>query len=272
MSIRNDIAKYLKNPSHIVKISDKNKGLRLKKETALAMRYAYSYNDIINEFGTIDNLLNELPQQGFENATFLFQKTYGTIKNTTYHTINIKNVMFKNNSNTQTYNTNFLGGSEVGNNMQFLGALVESERAGDYKKQNLELEERIKDYRSENRTLREDNHRLKLKLETSEERAELKLQTELLNRKGLLESEGAQKALEGLGAILPQVVPAILNGSNSAAQLGGVTEELSPIKSQTIELLKHKEDKEVAFLAFVMQNNSSELMEVISNYIQNNNG
>lgn len=279
MNIYKVLNNQLAKPSHIVKVEDKNNGLRLKKESAI-MRYAYSQNDILNEFGTIESFINYLQKQGYENTTFLIQRTYGDSNKTTYHTMKEVTVnLLENNHNnapamipnTPAPQPDFLG-NPLDKNMQFLGAMVQSERAGDYLKRISELEEDIKDYRSKNRRLEEDNHRLKLKVDTSEERAELKLQKELLDKKSVFESDGFQKIAEGLGGLIPHVVPALLNkGAAPTAQLGAPETKLSPVKVKTIELLKAASDDDTAFIAYVLQNMSKELVSVLQNHIQNNN-
>ena len=291
MNIRNVIEHELKKPSHIVKVSDKENGLRLKKDNAL-MRYAYSLQDITEAFGTIDNFLSHLAEQGFRNTTFLFQRTYGSPEKATYHnpkevTANLQeqiNTSLAMSSDIPTHTPSpippqaqmpaqFLANPSTGANpVHYLGALVDSERVGDYKRRISDLEEDNKDYRSKVRRLEEENHSLKLKVATSEERAELKVQKELLEKKGFLESDGFQRLSEGLGAILPQVLPAMLNkGAAPTTALGAPTENLSPMKAQAIEMLKQGSDENAGFVAYVLQNMNDGLVEVLQNYIENQN-
>ncbi len=283
MNIRNVLEHQLSKPSHIVKIEDKENGLRLKKESAV-MRYAYSLQDINTMFGSIDNFLSHLAKQGYQNTTFLFQRTYGSREKATYHTMKEVTVNMNENhlytaqqaSNSApaptSSNPQFLANPLAGAMpMQYLGAMVESERAGDYKRRIGDLEEEVKDYRSKVRRLEEENHSLKLKVDTAEERADLKVQRELLEKKGFFESDGVQKLTEGLGAIIPHVVPALMNrgAAQAPAQLGAPAESLSPIKAQAIEMLKQSSDETAGFVAYVLQNMSENLVEVLQNYIEN---
>ncbi|TDQ22751.1 hypothetical protein [Tenacibaculum caenipelagi] len=287
MNIRNVLEHELKKPSRVVKITDKENGLRLKKDSA-SMRYAYSLQDINEIFGSIDHFLSHLAEQGFQNTTFLFQRTYGAPNKITYHhpkevTVNMNtnhsntaqhaSIAAPNPTPTPIHTPEFLG-NPLQNNalpMQYLGAFVESERSSDYKRRISELEEDNKDYRSKIRRLEEENHSLKLKVDTSEERADLKVQKELLEKKGFLESDGFQRLSEGLGAILPQVVPALLNKGAAPAQLGSPVENLSPMKAHSIEMIKNISEEDAGFVAYVLQNMSDSLKEVLQNHIENLN-
>lgn len=286
MNIRDVLNHQLNKPSHIVKVVDKANDLRLVKNSRL-MRYAYSLKDIENEFSSIENFLNQLINKGFQQATFTFQRTYGTSEKATYHTMKELTVNLNDEVQSQPTHTsllqekvpqaekspapNFLAGMNgmAMPNMQFLGAMVQSERANDYLKRVNELEETVRDYKSEIRKLQEENHSLKLKVETSEERAELKVQTELLNKKGVLESDGFQKLAEGLGGIIPHIVPAILNKGNAPAQLGAPNQNLSPIQQQAIELIKQSDEQTASFIVYVLQNYNQSLFEHLTQYIQN---
>lgn len=278
--LKNELAK----PSHIVKVTNNETGFKLQKETSL-MRYAYSLADILEEFETIENFIHYLQQEGFNNTTFLIQRTYGSPKDATYHTMKEETVNLQqqniNNSinpamyseaptpNNQTQTPEFLANPLAGNSAQFLGAMVQAERASDYKKLNDKYEEDIKDYRSKIRRLEEENHGLKLKVETAEERADLKVQTELLNKKSVLESDGFQKLAEGLGGLIPHIPAFLGKSANAPAGLGAPAEDLSPMLLQTIELLKTQTDDTVAFIAYVLQNMDDSLVAVLNNHIQN---
>lgn len=281
MNIRNELELQLNKPSHIVKVFDKKKGLRLTKNSKV-LRYAYSKDDILEEFISFENFIKQLQIKGYLETTFLFQRIY-TKNSTTYHTmkesvVNLEHQepnMSVNNNNNQVSPVaplpNFLGNPNTGaQSMQFLGAFVEAERSKDYKQRVSELEEKEKDYRSKIRRLEEENHSLKLKDATAEERGTLKLQKELLDKESVFESAGFQKVAEGLGGLLTHL-PAFLNKGATPGQLGAPLENLSPLKSQVIEMLKTAKEDDVSFVAFVMQNMSNELVEVLQDYIQKQN-
>lgn len=282
MNIRNVLDHQLSKPSHIVKVEDKENNLRLKKDTAL-MRYAYSYEDLLNDFGSLDNFLNELAKRGYQKTTFTFQRTYGTPDKTTYHTMEQKTIDFSelsqphqtvpalNHQTAPAYqptNTgNFLAGAQ---SMQYLGAFVEAERANDYKKRINDLEEDLRDEKSKRRRLEEENHSLKLKVDTAEEKAQLTIQKELLSKKSVLESEGFQKLAEGLGGIIPQVLPALMNKPAAPqAALGSPASNLTVLQRQAVEVIKSNGDDVSSLLIYLSQNMSKGLLETINNYIEN---
>ena len=291
MNIRNVIEHELKKPSHIVKVSDKENGLRLKKDNAL-MRYAYSLQDITESFGTIDNFLSHLVEQGFRNTTFLFQRTYGSPEKATYHnpkevTANLQeqiNTSLAMSSDIPTHTpsptppqaqmpAHFLATPSTGANpVHYLGALVDSERVGDYKKRISDLEEDNKDYRSKIRRLEEENASYKIAAATAEQNYDLKLKQALLEKKGFFESEGVQKIGETLAGLAGQALPYFMNkGAAPTTALGAPTENLSPMKAQAIEMLKQGSDENAGFVAYVLQNMSDGLVEVLQNYIENQN-
>lgn len=271
MNIQELIKYHLSKPSHIVKIEDKENDLRLRKDRRY-LKNAYSFDDIITEFGSIDNLLKELLARGFKNVTFTFQRTYGEGIKTTYHTMKTETINLEEQKSTIPAFTQSpaMLPSFLGNPQQMLGAMIQSERAGDYKKQVEELKEDVKDYRSKIRRLEDENHSLKLKVETAEEKSELKIQKALLEKESVFESKGFQKIAEGLGGVLPHIIPAMVNNGTTPAQLGGA--DLSAIKQQAIALIRQSDDKNVAFIFYVLQNMNEELMQLIKKHIENGKG
>lgn len=282
MNISDVLKNQLAKPSHIVKITDKVNGLRLKKESGL-MRYSFSETDILEEYETIEKFIQHLQQKGYESTTFLFQRVYMYSDKQSYHTMKevTENLQTYTSNNTnpamtsdtptpmQTQQPNFLAGANAGQNIQFLGAMVQSERAGDYLKRVKELEEDVKDYRSKIRRLEEENHSLKLKEATSQERADLRIRQELLDKKGFTESDGFQKLAEGLGGLIPHI-PAFLNKGAPSA-LGAPLDNLSPLKTQVFELIKNASEDDVSFVAYVLQNMNAALVDKLTQHIQNSN-
>ena len=63
MEISKVLNHQLAKPSHIVKIEDKVNELRLKKDSAV-MRYSFSQDDILSQYGTIESFLDALKNQG----------------------------------------------------------------------------------------------------------------------------------------------------------------------------------------------------------------
>lgn len=289
MNIRNELENQLTKPDHIVKVTDIVNNRRLKKNSN-ELRYAYSYNDIKNQFGSIDNFINFLIDQGFTETRFLIQKIYGTTQKITYHTM--KDIVVTLDKNTmqvpktpvpqlpkeevqmsmQTPHATMLGNPTTGlGSLEFLGAYVQAERAKDYQKRVLELEEELRESRSKRRILEEENHSLKLKVATSEERAKLDVQTQLLEKRSFWESQGFEKISEGLGAVLPHLIQAAAKPETAgvATQLGAPDVSLTAMQQQAVEYIKNSDEKYATLFLYLMQNYSDELAEVLTNYVEN---
>ncbi len=289
MKIREEIEHQLNKPSHIVKVEDVDTGQRLEKD-AKNMRFAFSLDDINAEFGSIKKFIDDLKDKGFGNTRFLFQRTYGTPEKATYHTMkevtkdlkkSVKSEKSRGKSEeitqedatkrkvTQSVPTqpqitsfDFLSGA---NPMQYLGALVDSQRVGDYQKRMLELEEELKDAKSKVRRLEEQNNSLKLKVETVEERADLRVQRELLDKEGVLEKAGTQKILESVGGLIPHFASFLEN--KKATGLNAPAVNLPPLHQQAFDLLKQSDDEKASVVVYILSNYNDELRQMIGNYI-----
>ncbi|MBE7671561.1 hypothetical protein F7649_10600 [Tenacibaculum piscium] len=300
MNLSKEITLHLNKPNHAIIVSD-NENRTIQRKGVAHNKKFFSLEDIQNLHGSVDEFLKYLQQKDFSETTFSFYRIYGNgAKKVGINDIIInlqefsekdekdekdEKSEFSENQNNQSImkspkknkkeqqqqqnsNINFLAGNNMDNqNMQFLGAMVESQRAGDYKRQAEELREENKDNRSKIRRLEEENHKLKLKVETSEERAELKIQQKILEKQSIFESAGFQKVAESLGGLLP-LLPSLLNKGAVPAQLGGDT-NLSAMQNQAIEMIKVNNDKTASLVLYIAQNNSPELMELIENHINN---
>ncbi len=289
MNIRKELQHQLAKPSHIVKVQDLDTGIRLEKN-AKNMRFAFSIDDINEEFGGIDELVEELKSRDFGNTRFLFQRVYGTPDKATYHTMkecitDLKqeeqkipplattqdNAIPVQNTPPKTAPTapqiEFLGAGA--NPVQYLGALVEAQRSNDYKTRIVELEEQLRDAKSKVRRLQEENHSMKLKVETVEEKAKLELQQKLLDKEGILEKQGTQKLLEGLAGMLPTLATMITPQSAPQTQALNAP-ALSPMQQQVFEMLKQATDEQSALVAYILANYNEELVSLINNYLQQN--
>ncbi len=287
MNIRKELEHQLVKPNHIVKIQDLDTGNRLEKDVK-NMRFAFSMGDINEEFGGIDELIEELKNRNFGNTQFLFQKYYGTPDKATYHMMKevttdlgqyntVASLTTQENATvTQTTpppnsipnGIDFLGGANLAgaNPIQYLGALVEAQRAGDFRNRIVELEDSLRDVKSKNRRLEEENHALKLKVETVEEKADLKVQRKLLDKESILEKAGTQKFLESIGGMLPHFVNMMSKGSTTALNAPALT----PIQQQAFDLIKQADEEQISLVIYLLANYNEELVSLIGNYIQKN--
>ncbi|MCD8405787.1 hypothetical protein LNI91_09535 [Tenacibaculum dicentrarchi] len=301
MNLSKEITLHLNKPNHAVSVSD-NENRTVQRAGVGRNKKWFSLEDIQNLHGSVTEFLNYLKDKGFSETTFSFRRIYGkeakkvgindiviNLYDYSENTEFPENTEFSENQNIQQIvmkspkkhkkqqqqqqqnsNINFLAGNNIDNqNMQFLGAMVESQRAGDYKRQAEELREENKDNRSKIRRLEEENHKLKLKVETSEERAELKIQQKLLDKKSVFESEGVQAVMGHLGGLIPLLPSLLTKGAGAGqAQLAGAS-NLSAMQNQAIEMIKANNDKTASLVLYIAQNNSSELMQLIENHINN---
>lgn len=261
----NQIKKFLKeDKNHAIRVVSGN--LKLAKNEKVR-KYAFTKKDITNAFGSIDYMIKHLQKKGYNNTTVFLQKMYGTPKKTTYIkkgelkiTLNKMNNHYQQPPISIEKETSFMG------NPQFLGAMIRSERAGEYRDTINELKDELADLRSENRTLKEERSSLKLQLDTAKERADLQLERDRLDRKGFFESPAFDKTVEALGS----VVPAILQMQNQKQEqqsqgLGGV--ELSLIQKELLAKLQSgaiSDEKSGAFL-FLNENWQDGFAEEIIN-------
>ncbi len=276
MRIEELIKSELSKPNYILKIEDKTKGLKLRKESATKFRYAFTLSDIITEFQSVENLLNVLRHKGFGKTSFIFSQIYDYDNTTTYRLMKTVEHTINTIPQYQTPTPNYGGTQNTGvdiigmgtpQNINMLGALVNSERLNDLREENRELKEEIKDYRSENRRLKEENHNLKLKVETSEERANLKVQSELLNKKGFLdkmaENPTIVEKLAGLGIALAT------KGETLPSDSAPTGMSLPPIYEQFINRLDSSTELTKKLVGELLKRNNDELNNNIINLIKN---
>lgn len=101
------------------------------------------------------------------------------------------------------------------------------------------IEEELKDIKSELRTTKEQLAQANIELKTKDKAHELDLKEQALNKKGIFESSGGQKLLEGLGAIIPNVASSFLTQGQSSPALGAPN--LSKIKQAFVEFISQDE-------------------------------
>ncbi|MDO5106488.1 hypothetical protein, partial [Capnocytophaga sp.] len=119
---------------------------------------------------------------------------------------------------------------------------VIKERFEDLKKENNKLDEELKEAKSEIRQLKDENFSLRLKLDTIEDKHEVKLERELLNKKGFWESEAGSNIVGALGQVLPMVAEKMMESPASMAPaLASPASALSEVKQQFISIISSPE-------------------------------
>lgn len=261
---------------HIVKIE--SQGLKLVKSGS-KRRYAFSLSDIVEKYVSITKFLQALPEKGFDKAVvFSLQKVYGSAKRTTYHlveriTVDItaddmntdhKYMETTNQFPVSIQGQNFLGAPEL------VAKMVEAERSADYKAEVVELKEHLKDLRSRNRSLEEKNNSLTLKLDTAKERAALKLERELLQKKSFLETPAFEKTMETLGGILPKVLEARAGQTNQGMGIGLASPKGTQVYNAFIQKLSssHPTDEQLLFFNYLLDNWKADLIKFTADYIE----
>ncbi len=284
------------NENNVITVSCGN--LRLRKENATAMRFAFSANDIANEYGSVSDLLRSLPDKGFaENVLILLRKAYGSGTKTTYHNVkSMKINIQKRNEEPQqeTYETMHtathtpqptppqapqmqqmqqsampmgLGYTPVATS-EWIDSKVLKTRFEDLQSNYKKLESDYLDAKSENRKLKEENASLKLKNETAEERKNLAIEKDRMERKSFWESDGVQGLLPGLGAFLEKAAGGQVGG---ALGMPAQNQELSPQKQQLMAYIQTPTctEEQAQLLAMVINGYSEELVKLIINYLNN---
>lgn len=272
--LANIVYSHLSASAHNV-IKVQREGVRLVKSNA-EQRYTFSLQDIEGKYGSIPNFLHTIAQKGFTtNVEFALLKMYESNGRFSYRPIQTITEDLTHDMNTadnpeivSTYPTaptypNFLGAPEL------MAKMVQAERSEDYKEQLQELKEVVKDLRSKNRVLEEKNSSLTIKLETANERAELRVQKELLNKKSFLETPAFEKTMETLGGILPKVIEASAN-NNATAQpnTGLASPSLSPIKKAFVQKLSVATDEQVMFFNYLLDNWKEDLIQHVAGHIE----
>lgn len=243
-------------------------------------KYAFSLSDIERLYGSVQGLIQQLPEKGFTSDVKVdLKKIYGKGADSSQRIFQTLTINFKSkNTENQTVMNNIttpqptsvpqnpfgLGTPQqllqLGYTMipqtDVISAKVREERYDDIKRERDQLLEDKKDLKSEIRTLKEQNASLKLDLSIAEKKHELNLKEELLNKKSWVESPAMEKFGEALGVIAPVVVQKMMNAPVPAG-LGNPT--LSEIKQHFIAYISSPNvtDEQIEFL-FNQLNNENE--------------
>lgn len=232
MEIAEKISQFLNiNKNHFVSVYQGRK--RLAKETL--PKYSFSMSDIISIYGTVENFIQSIPDNGFTGEVSIVLKSiHGTGATARSNNREILTVNFTKKEKTTMQqpteqpmqNVQQLAENPVGMQpmpvvqpapyvgmgfaqvpqMELTRYEVIKVRFEDLKKENAKLEDEVKDLKSEVRNLKEENFSLRLKIDTSEEKHTLKLERELLNKKGFWESETGSNIVNGLAGVLPTII------------------------------------------------------------------
>lgn len=247
-------------------------------------RFSFTLSDIEKEYGSVADLLRSLPAQGFtEKVVISLRKVYGNAGRYTYRkfkdiTVNItpkknpqQNMMQQEHIQQQTQPTQptqGLGYAQVAHD-EWLQTKVKESRYNEIERELRKLQDELSDTRSKLRIKEEEYATLKIKLETEQERSELKLERDRLDRKGFMETPAFEKIVEGLGAVLPSFL---------AKQQGGVqalgmpdTSNLSATKQQLVQYLQMEDctEDQARFLAHVLNNYNETLVQTVMDMVNN---
>ncbi|CAA0214656.1 hypothetical protein V2647_06855 [Tenacibaculum maritimum] len=264
---------------------------RLKKASGNKHKFAFTFSDITERFGSVDNLLNELVKMGFTtNVKFTLLKLYEKDNKFSYCTQNeviedltpkamtdtpntpVQNIQPIQHQPSQPFNqmSNYglghvLGAPEVINSM------VEARLGKDYKKRAEDAEEKLKDSNSQNRILREKISALEIKLATIKDKSELERERDKLDRKGFLETDAGASVMETLGKIIPQVIEvATKKGVQAPAPtLAAPAIEVSEIKQIAIEKIQSQNfsDDQTGLVVYLLDNWEQDLIGGVMNLI-----
>lgn len=269
-------------------ITVQNGTKRLKKD-AFHNKFLWSEKDVEENFGSVEELLKQLPSHGFGSESLLLLRT--KYSNNNYidkgqFTLKLKdealvkpiekekNVQMTSHDQIQKQDQSHqpnnpahistppsvqpqygLGFTPVATN-EWTDLKVKEQRYFDIETKNRELLTELQDAKSENRILKEDNASLNRKLDTIEDRHSLALEREALGKKSFLDSESGQKAIEALGAALPMLLE---RKAVAAPMLGNPHASLSQTKQQFIQMISQDQvsDEQIIMLYHIMQYSSS---------------
>lgn len=217
------INKHLQRERGVILISYENQ--RLTKRGEKAGKYKFDASDIKTHYGSVEELISVLPSKGFENGTLItLADNYGrghNVLETLSLNFNEENISktHKDMDTNTLYNTSavtsspsFGLGYTAVKNEDFLDVKIKEMHYNDLKRLYEEERQKVADLKSKIRQLREENHSLKVKLDTAELNYTLKLQQELLNKRSFFETTAGDKVLAVLGAIAPQIVGGLMAG------------------------------------------------------------
>lgn len=252
------VERFLKqSPQNVISVSQGNK--KLGKNAV--PKYAFTINDIQLLFGDLESFFKKLhTEQGFTSGTtLLLRRMYGTGSKATYLiqetiTLNFPNTEIQEIEN-ETIMTNqqpitshpqaalaapntfpAMGFVQITQNDLVRNEVIR-ERFDDLKKENSKLEDELREAKSEIRQLKDENFSLRLKIDTSEEKHQVDLKRQELDKKGFWESEAGGNIIGVLGQVLPKVAERMMQNPASGAVPALAMPSVSEIKQQFINIV-----------------------------------
>jgi hypothetical protein len=238
------VQNHLKRTDNFIAVSDLN-GNKLVKGGSV-LKNQWNNEDINKQFGDFNGLMNALPSHGFKDTVTvkLSQKVNRTGKIPTTRLICSIDVQLKNDTpktqptppqQEQPLKTNTmhppqapaLQAPQPSLGMADIVSLkVKEERYNDMIERNRKIESELEDVKSENRTLKEDKRDLERKLDTLEDRYELKIERLEASQKKFWETETGKEALNAGIQILPQLAASLKGSTAPVSALGaGISQE-----------------------------------------------
>jgi hypothetical protein len=264
------VTAHLRSKGGLIAVTQESN--RLFNPHALNQKYNWSFDDVVKEFGSVEQMLIQLKDRGFSNgATLALRKKAGS----TARTINSVTLSFDKkpepkpietpnstkeqamnppstpttNHHTQQQMMPALGMSYVQEDV-FLDLKLKALRFGDLEKANNKLEKDNDRLESDLRIAKEDNRALERKIETLEDRHSLKIERLEADKKKFWESESGKQAIEAGMTGLSQLAAGLMQ--QKAAAIPALGAALSQDKQLFISQLEGYPDKGLPFLGKII--------------------
>ena len=271
MELTDKIYTFLKRrTNHYVSVVQGDK--KLSKNTL--PKYSFSLSDIEALYGSVDNFIKDIPQQGFTSDVKIHLKIINGIgANASSNIRETLTLNFTKKEDTpmqenypQPTHTPPMAGNYPPIALGYAQVLqseltryeVVKERFDDLKKENGKLEDELKDAKSEIRDLKNENFSLRLKNDILEEKHAVNLEKEILKKKGFFDSEVGSTFMNSLGNALPIIIEGVMSKS-AKVPVGLAAPNLSQVKQAFIQFISSTEitDQQVeACFDFLNANNN----------------
>lgn len=259
-----EIEKHLKSKNGLIAVMKGNN--KLQKTNGNNNKFNFSLDDVLQHASSVEAFIQSLPSKGFGNGSVLiFRKQHG---NTTAY-VSETELKFANDTQETALNTPAINPTVNPQPMEqpkqsthaasmgyaqvpqydLITLKVKEERYADLVEKLAKAEKERDKAESDYRMEREKAFVLERKIETMEDKFELKLERELNNKKGFLDTESGQ-ALAGLAINKIDGVIAAFKGGGSQPQMsmGNPLASFSAKKQAFIEMLKDTPDELLPYL------------------------
>jgi hypothetical protein len=263
-----EIEKHLKGKNGLIAVTKGNS--KLQKSFGNGNKFNFTLQDVLAHANSVEAFIQALPSKGFGSGSVLiFRKTHG---NTTAYVseteLNFSEPQQQLSGPTPTTNSNpqqttepmeqpktpsatpataAMGFTQVPQ-YELITLKVKEERFADLVEKLAKAEKERDKAESDYRMEREKSFTLERKLETIEEKHELKLEREINNKKGFLETESGQALAGAAISNLDKILLAIKPQSASAVGMGNPLASLSQQKQAFFEALKEMPDEILPYL------------------------